>query len=170
MACEVGWLDAGDTDLGCLYFEKTKMNHASATTFCQDRSAHLIEIFTLDQLEFIRMQLRVIEEQEGLNCHCTYGYNAECECNWLGGATDEGREGNFIWEHSKRPVGDFVWGGNDPDGGSWQNIFVFYRHFDYMGIDESASNTFRLICQKPYSEVESDTKVVFVADEGAISG
>ena len=55
MACEVGWLDAGDTDLGCLYFEKTKMNHASATTFCQDRSAHLIEIFTLDQLEFIRM-------------------------------------------------------------------------------------------------------------------
>ena len=40
----------------------------------------------------------------------------------------------------------------------------------YMGIDESASNTFRLICQKSYSAVESDIKVVVVADEGAISG
>ena len=48
------------------------------------------------------MQLQVLKEQQGTS-------------NWWGGATDEAIEGTWIWPQSQASVGDFIWGGNDPD-------------------------------------------------------
>lgn len=153
LGCEVGWLDAGSTGLGCLYFEITKRSHAAAKKYCQDRTAHLVEVLTQEQLDFIRMQLQVIEEQQG-----TF--------DWWGGATDEAQEGTWIWPEAQASVGDFIWGGNDPDGGESQDYFCFYHSYDYMGVDYPETDKSNpLICQKPYSEIEYNKRVTQIEEK-----
>ena len=97
LGCEVGWLDAGSTNMGCLYFESiTKRKPDQALRFCEERSAHLVETINQAQLDFVRMQLQVIEEQQGT------------AINWWGGAVDENRNGNWMWPNSKVSLGDFI--------------------------------------------------------------
>ena len=129
------------------------MSHAAAKRYCQNRTAHLVEVLNQEQLDFIRMQLQVLKEQQGTS-------------NWWGGATDEATEGTWIWPQSQASVGDFIWGGNDPDGGESQDYFCFYASYsyDYMGIDcPDASH--QLICQKPYSEIENDKRVFQIEEK-----
>ena len=93
------------------------------------------------------MQLQVIEEQQG-----TF--------DWRGGATDEAQEGTLIWPEAQASVGDFIWGGES------QDYFCFYHSYDYMGIDiQDVSHQLPPICQKPYSEIENDKRVILFEEK-----
>ena len=154
LGCEVGWLDAGSTNMGCLYFESiTKRKPDQALRFCEERGAHLVETINQEQLDFVRMQLQVIEEQQGT------------AINWWGGAVDENRNGNWMWPNSKVSLGDFIWGGGDPDGG--QFYFCYYARWDYKGADYPFNYDLGLICQKPHSEVARETRVNGVEASGS---
>ena len=82
--------------MGCLYFESiTKRKPDQALRFCKERGAHLVETINQEQLDFVRMQLQVIEEQQGT------------AINWWGGAVDENRNGNWMWPSG--PTLKFLW-------------------------------------------------------------
>merc|ERR1712154_61492 len=99
-SCEGGWLDSSLVDLGCLYFSEETKVYYDANKFCQDKGSHLIEIHTRAQMDFIKMELE-LSDQEGPSY-------------WWSGGSDSGREGQWYWQHSLTSVEDFVWDVDHP--------------------------------------------------------
>ena len=64
--CPSGWRDGASVGLGCLLFSaETGMNWNDASDFCkttQDR-AHLIEILTSEQMDFMMAELGLFEAE-----------------------------------------------------------------------------------------------------------
>ena len=132
--CDLGWSDAHFVNMGCLYFGTERMNIDNANKFCGlNNSAHLVEVLTSNQMDFLVNQLQLLEIQTGSK-------------SYWGGATDFGREGQWYWMNSLLPVEDFVWGWGQPNEGYDGNYLDFFS--DTLG-SVSLSQSVRVpICQK----------------------
>ena len=134
VGCGAGWRDTGAVGLGCVRFNGTSVSYSEANEYCQDRGAHLIEILTPVQMDFLRNQLRDIDEI--------------IKHYWFGGATDEREEGKWIWSHSNAPVKSFVWGSGEPSGDTGVNHMCFSFSFGYSAGDYTNESPCCIICQK----------------------
>ena len=124
--CEPGWVDATDLDLGCLLIGNDYGTFQDANTFCYNNSAHLVEIFTENQMDFMLMQLEFLETVTGRG-----------RAYWAGG-TDWNREGQWYWAHSLMPIESFVWysppfdgPAQQPNGDTNDNYMTFYPGLGY---------------------------------------
>ena len=135
-ACDPGWMDASFQNMGCLFFENTAMNFEAAIQFCGESNAHLVEVQTEAQMDFLVMELQSLETLIG-------------QYNWWGGASDSGREGHWYWQHSLTDVGTFVWGYNQPDFTYASNYLAFGYGGEttYHGWDNSPDMLHNPICQ-----------------------
>ena len=123
--------------LGCFYFNSSaKMTLEEADQYCQGvENATLMEIHSQEQKDFFVMERDVIEAEGGRK-------------TWWLGATDRGREGDWIWMKSLKPVGDFVWWRNQPNGGLAENCM--YTTVD-SGIgfwDIACDEEYYAVCQR----------------------
>ena len=96
-------MDAHMEGLGCLLFGTEPGTFQDGNTFCYSNSAHLMEILTESQMDYMVMELQLLESFLGPRIYC-------------GGGTDWNREGQWYWAHSLSPVGNFVWHDYEPDG------------------------------------------------------
>ena len=114
------------------------MDIVEANKYCTfNKSAHLVEVLTQDQMDFFVMELEFLETHDGAR-------------NYWSGGTDWNREGQWYWANSLLPVEDFVWHTGQPDGGlNGGNYLDFYSGFNYFGSDYPGTGNFYPICQKP---------------------
>ena len=68
--CPDGWLDASFVNMGCLLLERSSgelgnLTWSLAEDWCQDLGGALVEIEDGEQFEFLRLQLQLVEEEEG---------------------------------------------------------------------------------------------------------
>ena len=68
--CPDGWLDASFVNMGCLLLESSSgelgnLTWSLAEDWCQDLGGALVEIEDGEQFEFLRLQLQLVEEEEG---------------------------------------------------------------------------------------------------------
>ena len=66
--CPAGWRDGSSVGLGCLLFNpETGLNWNEASDFCKTSqdSAHLIEILTSEQMDFMMVELALFEAEVG---------------------------------------------------------------------------------------------------------
>ena len=68
--CPDGWLDASFVNMGCLLLESSSgelgnLTWSLAEDWCQDLGGALVEIEDEEQFEFLRLQLQLVEEEEG---------------------------------------------------------------------------------------------------------
>ena len=133
-SCDPGWSDAYFVGLGCVKFGVDPMTYQEANEFCYNNSAYLVEIHDTDQMDFMMMELKLLETFVGKR-------------NYWGGGTDMNREGQWYWSHSLIPIEEFVWARGQPDGGAMSNYFVFSDE-DYMGDDYPSSSFAYALCQK----------------------
>ena len=86
----------------------------------------------------IRMHLKVKEEQEAVSM------------DWWGGATDDDRDGNWLWCHSQSPVGDFVWGDSAVSKSEQNSGYFGFSRSNYLGKDfpNHYGDGLGVICQK----------------------
>ena len=137
--CEdTGWVNGKSVNLGCLWFEKSNMDYYVAENFCAIKEAHLVEILSSDQMDFMA---------EKLNLH---GYGNKTTF-WWGGATDEAKEGTWIWSQSGLEVGPFVWGEAEPSLNADRNLLCFNSKTDFLGDDcqgDCNDCNYFTICQK----------------------
>ena len=90
-----------------MFNASAKMTLEEADQYCPGvENATLLEIHTQEQLDFFQMERFVIEDGRR---------------NWWLGGSDRGREGDWVWTKSLRPVGDFVWWQTEPNGGLNEN-------------------------------------------------
>ena len=120
--CESGWVDAKDLDLGCLFLGNDYGTFQDANTFCYNKSAHLVEILTENQMDFMVMQLQLLQTVTGGRAY------------WAGG-TDWNREGQWYWAHSLIPIESFVWYKGESQEGTNNNYMVFYPGLGYYCAD-----------------------------------
>ena len=132
--CPIPWVDGTLLDLGCLLFNSTKeYTWEEASVNCQqEANATLVEIWTEAQLDFIRMELRMLAGGRGW---------------WISG-TDFGREGSWNWAVSSASVGDFIWQTNQGNDGFHQNCLYLEPSYDYLGNDYPCTVSFNPICQR----------------------
>ena len=141
-ACSSPWVDGTLLDLGCLLFNSSETyTWEEASVYCQgEENATLVEIWTDTQLDFIRMELRLLAELEG-------------EAVWWTAGTDVGREGKWSWAPSGAAVGDFIWASSNPDGGISDNCLDLCDSCandiqgDYKASDHKCDGKFYPICQ-----------------------
>ena len=79
-ACDQGWTDASFVDMGCLFFDTESRHYWEAAEFCTwERKAGLMELVAREQMEYISLQLQLLEMQMGQ------------QVTWWAGGTDMGR-------------------------------------------------------------------------------
>ena len=64
---------------------------------------------------------------------------------WWTGGNDIGREGNWTWVSSQKPVGDFVWANIEPNGWKGENCLIL--NYSGSGCDYLCTGQFYPICQ-----------------------
>ena len=101
----------------------------------QTHNSHLVEIYTQFQQDFLTMMALVFEETSG------------SKRNWWIGLTDAGREGNWYWSNSLKPVNFTAWYGNEPNGGITQNYAAMHYAFAYKWVDATETYKCYPICQ-----------------------
>ena len=132
--CEPGWMDAHLEGLGCLLFGTESGTFQDANTFCYNNSAHLVEILTESQMDFMVMELQLLETLLGPRFY------------W-GGGTDWNSEGRWYWANSLIPIEDFVWAEGEPNDGIRANYLTFWPARGYYMADELTHILYPL-CQK----------------------
>ena len=134
--CEPGWMDAHLEGLGCLLFGTEPGSFLDANTFCYNNSANLVEILTESQMDFMVMELLLLESLLGPRFY------------W-GGGTDWNSEGRWYWANSLIPIEDFVWAKGEPNRGTEENYFTFWPELEYYGgdINHDSPGTYP-ICQR----------------------
>ena len=77
--CEPGWMDAHMEGLGCLLFGTEPGTFQDGNTFCYSNSAHLVEILTESQMDYMVMELQLLETFLGQRFYCGGGtdWNSE---------------------------------------------------------------------------------------------
>ena len=106
-SCPDGWLDASFVNMGCLLLDASsgKLGNYTwslANNWCRGFGGALVEIENEEQLEFLRLQLQLIEEEVGE------------ERYWWTSGTDAEADGEWLWASSLSPVEEFVWGDEFP--------------------------------------------------------
>ena len=101
--CSPGWIQTFWVEMGfLLFYSKESYGWDEANAYCQEiENATLVEILTEEQLDFISMELTSLGADVNV---------------WWSGALDTGREGNWIWISSLRPVEVFMWEDSQPNG------------------------------------------------------
>ena len=135
--CPDHWIDASLSGLGCLFFNSTAaVSWEDALSWCQhpDNDALLLEIWSELQLDFIRSELMLLQDNGVDN-------------DWWTGGTDLGREGRWFWIGTLATVGDFVWQSNEPNGGTGENCLEL-RSFNFLGNDYACFNERYFKCQR----------------------
>merc|ERR1712215_107132 len=135
--CPEHWIHASLVDMGCLLFNSTYYYAwEGANVYCQSKeNASLVEITTQDQMDFLRMELSLLEDHEGVH-------------SWWTAATDMGREDDWIWIGSLGPVESFVWHISQPDEGTIHNCMRVGSDNNFEGSDVSCISVNYPICQK----------------------
>ena len=135
--CPADWVDATSMDLGCLLFNSTTAyTWEKAYGYCRSvENASLIDILTEEQLDFVRLKLYDLEEQNGKEL-------------WWTGATDLGREGQWTWMGGLTPVSEFIWRAGYPNGGVTENCLYLNSGGSYEGYDNPCSILYHPICMK----------------------
>merc|ERR1711942_13145 len=99
-ACPQSWQDATDLGLGCLLYNSTeRMDFITASTYCKEcyENASLVEILTVEQMDYLRMSLKILEAGSGRRW-------------WWAGAADLGINNDWRWLRSGETVPeDFAW-------------------------------------------------------------
>merc|ERR1711892_72599 len=123
--CPDKWVQATFVNMGCLLFNATTSYHMEqANVYCQEQNASLVEIQTEEQLEFLQMEISVVDELAGSNIY------------WWTAATDMGTEGNWIWIRSLTHVSEWIWSPGEPNQGMKNNCMIFYQiGGSYFGVD-----------------------------------
>ena len=106
-SCPDGWLDASFVNMGCLLLDQSsgKLGNYTwdlANNWCRGFGGTLVEIENEEQLEFLRLQLQVVEEELGE------------ERYWWTSGTDAEVDGVWLWASSLSPVEEFIWGEDFP--------------------------------------------------------
>ena len=135
--CPDKWVDATFVDLGCLYFNTTEpLTWDDASSMCQMVSnATLVEIKTETQMEFIQMELMVIEDHEHSHFY------------WWTAATDVGINGRWFWIASLTAVEDFVWDSSYPSSQANYNCMQLHYSRGYLGYNQPCDQNEFPICQ-----------------------
>ena len=138
IVCEdIGWVNGESVNLGCLLFLKRSKKYSVAKKYCTQNDAHLVEIFSPKQMDFLVNKLKSLDEGNR-----TY---------WWGGATDEQEEGAWQWSLAGTKVESFVWGVAQPDTSTARNFLCFGSAYNYFGNDchdRCAHCPNYIICQK----------------------
>ena len=135
-SCDPGWMDAHLEGLGCLLFGNEPGTFEDANRFCYNNSAPLVEILTEGQMDYMVMELQLLETFLGPRFYC-------------GGGTDWNSEGRWYWANSLIPIEDFVWTKGEPNEGIKANYFAFWPTSGYYGADEGrGEDKYYPICQK----------------------
>merc|ERR1712168_360601 len=133
-SCSIGWMDASSVRMGCLYFDNSEAyNWADANIYCNEMDATLVEIDTIDQLDFVVMVLQVIVVIDASH-------------NWWTAGTDQGVEGTWRWISTSEDVPYFVWASGQPGGGTKENC-LYLASGSFLGNDYACTGTFYPICQ-----------------------
>ena len=103
----------------------------------QDLDSYLIEIHSQDQLDFIKMELQLLDEEVSGD-----------RIYWWSSGSDSGRKGQWYWQHSLTSVDDFVWAAEFPSNISSCNYLCFMNDLDYMIINCQITIPAKSICQK----------------------
>jgi hypothetical protein len=133
--CEEGWIDLSIAGMGCLQFGNTTITGwDNALNYCFDQSAHLLEITTENELQFLQGTMNILEDVVGKRL-------------WWTSATDFGTQGVWIWESSYTEVGEFIWQGNNP-GDTGYNCMIIHPSYNYLAYDVPCiASTYYPICQ-----------------------
>ena len=141
--CPEHWTDGSLVDMGCLLFDSsTTYSWTNASYFCQDSeggNGSLVEIENQQQMDYVLMMLTLLSDHEDAATRRTSG-------------TDLGRENNWYWSNSLKPVEDFVWyahgQAHEPNGGLDSNCLSMYASLGYEGATEPCSALYFPICQR----------------------
>jgi len=102
--CGTGWIFSDE--LGCILIntdnKKTNLTWAEAQVECESMDGFLVEIHGEKEQEFLKSQIKFLETLIGRHSY------------WIG-ATDFGKEGDWIWIASRQPVTYSSWDANRPN-------------------------------------------------------
>ena len=138
--CPHGWVDGSFVEMGCIMLNaNSSMTLEEANEYCySSHNASLVELRMPEQLEFVRMELEMLEEHEGGK-------------DWWTSGTDVGREGQWYWASSLAPVHDFVWSSGNTVSGITQNCLALLdsstANENYMGYDRPCTDSGFPLCQ-----------------------
>ena len=101
----------------------------------QTNNAHLLEIYSQFQQDYVTMMALFLEESSGGKRH------------WWIGLSDAGSEGKWYWSNSLKPVNFTAWYDNQPDSGINANYAFMAFGYDYKWADAGKENTIYPLCQ-----------------------
>ena len=136
--CPSGWVDGSWVGMGCLLFDSnTTYTWEEASQYCQTTAnASLVEMLNVEQHDFVKMELYILETHEAIG-------------SWWTSGLDLGREGKWYWSSSLYPVGEFMWEMSQPDGGITQNyMYISSLCEPAMGNDYINTSKKFPLCQK----------------------
>ena len=107
------------------------MSWHDAQNFCNSENAHLVEIFSQEQQDYMVMKAFEAELLTG------------SEREWWIGLTDDNSEGRWFWINSPRPAEFLPWGVWQPDGDNKANFGAMFAGFDYRWTDETSAFEYR---------------------------
>ena len=104
--CPAGWVDAFTLGMGCLYLLQEAHSWEEAGKICKSlqNTAHLVEIDSMEQLEFLQQGLNFVDGTSWVSHHY-----------WWSSATDQELEDDWTWSNSGYSVQDFLWSSGQPD-------------------------------------------------------
>merc|ERR1711872_311793 len=129
--CPHAWVDGSYVDMGCIMMNANySMTWLEANVYCNTQhNSSLVEFRMPEQLEFVQMELEMLEEHDGPRM-------------WWTSGTDVGREGLWYWSSSLAPVHDFVWASDFQDKGITQNCLYLQNDSEprYSGYGYDCTN------------------------------
>ena len=138
--CDDRWHDGSHLHMGCLLISKQTpfSTYSEAVAFCGRKNAHLVEIMTQEQLNFIREILKMVDKN-----------GSSKSSNWWGGATEK-EDGSWMWTRSNIPVLEFVWYQykRTCDGNIGDCSFCLSESFEYYGGECHNDQHYGPVCQK----------------------
>merc|ERR1711973_631574 len=124
-----GWIPLGDH---CYLLSPTNMNWFQAQQFCEEKGGYLAEILSESEQTNLKALLNIRQDQ-----------------NYWIGLSDVASEGNFVWQHSFTPLGEYThWQAGQPD--NWdghEDCIIMMKGSEWGWNDEDCDN----IMRKSYS-------------------
>ena len=137
--CPKHWVEGIWVELGCLLLNTTQgYSWEDASNYCQRQNSSLVEIYNQEQMEFIQMELTIVDDLSG-------------DHYWWTAGTDMGREGNWIWMKSLCPIlyDVWLWTAGFPQRGLEGNCMALdHGSSEHLAFDISCTRTYYPICQR----------------------
>merc|ERR1712126_74267 len=131
------WIDASIVMMGCLLFDTSKeYNWEEALTRCEDLGATLMEIRNEAAMQFVRIKLNFMIDDEFPRSWWTSAVDMFVECDWF-------------WLSNGGDVADWTWSPGRPTRNRTRNCQILDPGLDikYMGSDTDCSGKNYPICQ-----------------------